>query len=142
MSFSFQDLRIQTARFLLGCCGPGKLTKRGKSPKVIRGGCKRSVLTLLGQGAKVSQESFAPPKPSLAPVQPHFALVQEASRTRGPKDLLHPLLTTFGNFHFSGTFPGPQHPKAFSIFAMQFSSVTAHQISSKKLRIKRCEGIR
>ena len=25
----------------LGCCGPGKLPKKGKSPKVVRGGCKR-----------------------------------------------------------------------------------------------------
>ena len=29
-------------RLLLGCCGPGKLPQKGKSPKVIRGGCKRS----------------------------------------------------------------------------------------------------
>ena len=28
----------------LGCCGPGKLPNKGKSPKVVtnRGGCKRS----------------------------------------------------------------------------------------------------
>ena len=57
---------------------------------------------------KVSQESFSPPQPSFAPVQPHFAPVAEASCLRGPKDLLHPLLTTFGNFHFSGNFPGLQ----------------------------------
>ena len=54
------------------------------------------------QGAKVSQESFAPPKPCFAPVQLSFAPVQEAFRTLGPKDLLHPLLTTLGAFEVSG----------------------------------------
>ena len=54
------------------------------------------------QGAKVSQESFAPPKPCFAPVQLSFAPVQEAFGTLAPKDLLHPLLTTFGNFEVSG----------------------------------------
>ena len=44
--------------------------------------------------------------------KPHFAPVQEASCSRVPKDLLHPLLTTFGNFHFAGYFPAPQLPKA------------------------------
>ena len=51
------------------------------------------------QGAKVSQKSFAPPKPCFAPVQLSFAPVQEVFNALGPKDLLHPLLTTFGNFH-------------------------------------------
>ena len=38
---------------------------------------------------------------------------------KSQKDLLHPPLTTFGNFHFSGNFPGPQHPNScfsFPIF--------------------------
>ena len=30
----------------------------------------------------------------------------------GPKDLLHPPLSTFGNFPFSVNFPGPQLPNA------------------------------
>ena len=54
------------------------------------------------QGAKVSQESFAPSETRLAPVQPHFALVQPRFRSLGSKDLLHPLLNTFGNLPFSG----------------------------------------
>ena len=52
------------------------------------------------QGAKVSQESFALPKPCFAPVQLSFAPVQEALGALDPKDLLHPLLTTFENFLF------------------------------------------
>ena len=31
---------------------------------------------------------------------------------RSQKDLLHPPLTTFGDFPFVGSFPGPQHPKS------------------------------
>ena len=54
------------------------------------------------QGAKVSQESFAPQKPCFAPVQLSFAPVQEAFGALGPKDLLHPLLTTLGTFEVSG----------------------------------------
>ena len=59
------------------------------------------------QGAKVSQESFAPPKPCFAPVQLLVAPVQVAFGTLGPKHFLHPLSTTFGKFLFSGPLPGP-----------------------------------
>ena len=55
------------------------------------------------QGAKVSQESFAPPKPCFAPVQLSFAPVREDFAALGPKDLLHPLLTTLGTFEVSGS---------------------------------------
>ena len=54
------------------------------------------------RGAKVSQESFAPPKPCFAPVQLSFAPVQGDLGALGPKDLLHPLLTTWGTFEVSG----------------------------------------
>ena len=54
------------------------------------------------QGAKVPQESFAPPKPCFAPVRLSFAPMQEAFGTLGPRDLLHPLLTTLGTFEVSG----------------------------------------
>ena len=54
------------------------------------------------QGAKVSQESLAPPKPCFAPVQLSFAPVQEDFGAFGSKDLLHPLLTTSGTFEVSG----------------------------------------
>ena len=54
------------------------------------------------QGANVSQRSFAPPKPCFAPVQLSFAPVQEDFGALGPKDLLHPLLTTLGTFEVSG----------------------------------------
>ena len=46
------------------------------------------------QRAKVSQESFVPPKASFAPVQPHLAPVQAAFCLAGCKrPMLHPLLT-------------------------------------------------
>ena len=64
------------------------------SPKVVRRGCKRW-LELREQ--KSPQESFAPSETRFAPVQPHFPLVQPHFRALGSKDLLHPLLTTFGN---------------------------------------------
>ena len=54
------------------------------------------------QGAKVSQESSAPPKPCFAPVQPFFAPVHQAFGPHTPKHLLHPLLTTFGNYKVLG----------------------------------------
>ena len=65
------------------------------------------------QGAKVSQESFAPPKLGFAPVQLCFAPVQEAFGALGPKDLSHPLLTTFGNFLFAGPLPRPLDHRDF-----------------------------
>ena len=54
------------------------------------------------QGAKVSQESFAPPKPCFALVQLSFAPVQEDFGALGPKDLLLPLPTTWGTFEVLG----------------------------------------
>ena len=62
------------------------------------------------QGAKVSEKSFAPPETAFAPVPNGVAPVQEALCSLGPKDLLHPPLSTFGNFPFSVKFPGPQLP--------------------------------
>ena len=62
------------------------------------------------RGAKVSEKSFAPPKTAFAPVRNGVAPVQEALCSLGPKDPLHPPLSTFGNFPFSVNFPGPQLP--------------------------------
>ena len=61
-------------------------------PNVVRRGCKRC-FGPRGQGAKVSQESFAPPKPCFAPVQPSFAPVQQAPA---------PSPNHFGQFEGSG----------------------------------------
>ena len=74
-------ISIQDVELLLGgSLGPGKPLAKGKSPEGVRGGCKRafrpgeqrSPKSFLHhqnplcwtQGAKVSQESFAPPKAS------------------------------------------------------------------------------
>ena len=59
------------------------------------------------KGGMGCQGSFAPPEPCFAPVQLSFAPVQEAFGAPGPKDLVHPLLITFGNHPFSGPLPGP-----------------------------------
>ena len=79
-------------------CKPERLgegSKIGKSPKVVKRGCKRS----FGPTAQRSPKSHLHHvQPSFAPVQPQVAPVQEAFRSLGSKDLLHPLLTTFGDF--------------------------------------------
>ena len=50
----------------LGSCGPGNLTEKGKFPKVLRGGCKRS----FGPREQRSPKSLLHhPKPHFAPVQ-------------------------------------------------------------------------
>ena len=81
-------------------CNPERLgdgSKIGKSPKVVGRGCKRS----FGPTAQRS------PKSLVHQVQPCFAPVTsanpgctgaEAFRSLGSKDLLHSLLTTFGDF--------------------------------------------
>ena len=75
------------------------------------------------QGAKVSKKSFAPPKTAFAPVQNVVAPVQEALCSLGPKDLLHPPLSTFGNFTFRsiqggpGTEPEPETGTVGTVFA-------------------------
>ena len=54
------------------------------------------------QGAEVSQESIAPPKTSSAPVQE--AISHQCKRLLA-RWVLHPLLTTFGNFSCVGQYP-------------------------------------
>ena len=78
-------------------CKPERLGEGSrivKSPKVVGRGCKRS----FGPTAQRSPKSLLHHvQPCFAPVQPQVALVQEALRSLGPKDLLHPLITTFGD---------------------------------------------
>ena len=95
------------------------------------------------QGAKVTRESFAPPKPSFAPVRNGVAPVQEAFCSLGPQDLLHPLLTTFGDFLFSGSFPAPWLPKFFSLRSCRSSSVIFFDFSQGNLEnlVGNLEGI-
>ena len=91
---------------------PGNCPKMDKSRKVVKRGCKRSfgpreqeascsgaqwgctgAKECLG-GAKDSWETFAP-----------------WAHQKSQRHLLHPPLTTFGDFPFLGNFPRPQHPK-------------------------------
>ena len=79
----------------------------------------------LGEGAKglldpASKRPLALVRNGVAPVQKRVWVVQKTlgrpflpGPKRSQKDLLHPPLTTFGDFPFLGNFPGPQHPKVW-----------------------------
>ena len=76
----------------------------------------------LGEGAKglldpASKRPLALVRNGAAPVQKRVWVVQKTlgrpllpGAQKSQKDLLHPPLTTFGDFPFLGNFPGPQHP--------------------------------
>ena len=93
-----------------GACGPGNCPKRESLQKWSGEGAKGLFQSLGPRERRSPKSPFARPKPSFAPVQPHFAPMQEDSCSRCPEHLLHPLLTTFGNFSSLGNFPGPQLP--------------------------------
>ena len=67
-------------------------------------------------GAKVPEKSFAPPKtPFCTGAKWGFGWCKRLFGdlcSRGPKDLLHPPLSAFGNFPFSVNCPGLRLPKA------------------------------
>ena len=80
----------------LGSCGPGKLNEKGKFPKVLRGGCKG----LLDPRSKGLRKVFCTtPNCSCTGAKAVCTgargLVLPGSKT---KNLLHPPLSTFGNF--------------------------------------------
>ena len=108
-----QSARSKGARLSaldLGSCGPGKLTEKGKFPKVLRGGCKRS----FGPKEQRSPKSFCTTQNCFRTgAKWGFGWCKRLFGdlcSLGPKDLLHPPLSTFGNFPFSVNFPGPQLP--------------------------------
>ena len=91
-------------------CKPERLgegSKIGKSPKVVRRRRNRSF------GA-TAQSLLRHMQPCFAPVQPHVAPVQEAFRSLGSKDLLHPLLSTFGDFPIFDPGLGVLLPRPFA----------------------------
>ena len=98
----------------LGSCGPGKLPEKGKFPKCLGEGAKG----LLDPGSKRSLKSLLHhPKLPLHRCKMGFGWCKRLFGdlcSLGPKDLLHPPLSTFGNFPFSVNFPGPQLPNPFS----------------------------
>ena len=77
----------------------------------------------LGEGPKglldpASKRPLALVRVGVAPVQKRVWVVQKTlgrpllpGPKKSQKDLLHPPLTTFGDFPFLGNFPDPQHPK-------------------------------
>ena len=98
---------------------PGSFGPQCCDPKVLGEGPNMEISQKwLGEGAKGVLDPGS--KGLLALVQPHFAPVQNrvwvVQKTLGrplqhcslgPKHLLHPLLTTFGKFPFSGPLPEP-----------------------------------
>ena len=88
-------------------CEPERLgegSKIGKSPRVVRRGCKRSS----GPTAQRSPKSLLHHvQPCFAPAQAQVAPVQEAVCSLGSKDLLPPLLTSFGDCPIFD--PSPRH---------------------------------
>ena len=97
----------------LGSCRPGKLPKSEKFPKVVRRGCKRSF------GPRVQEASCTGAKWSCSGAKEGLGGAKDSWETFAPwaqksqKDLVHPPLTTFGDFPFLGNFPGPQHAKGW-----------------------------
>ena len=105
-SFSSSSPSLSVIVYIYGldtiwACDPKCLLQRpetSKLLKVVRRGCKRC----FGQMEKGSPKSLLHYcNPGFAPVQPSFAPVQQAFDPHTPKHLLHPLLTTLGNFEVS-----------------------------------------
>ena len=96
------DFRPTPAKgFCVGKPGTWEIARKGKSPKAVRGGRKRRF------GPRTSPKSLLHHQKPLSISETHFVPMQQTFRPLGPKDLLQPLLTTSGDFHFSGNFPGP-----------------------------------
>ena len=113
----------------LGSCGPGKLTEKGKFPKVLRGGCKRS----FGPREQRSPKSLLHhPKPIFAPVaKAVVGLVQKTFRRPllpGSKRPFAPSPKHFWEFPLFGQFPRPaasQHYKSMG-FRVHLSVICFH----------------
>ena len=91
----------------LGSCGPGKLTEKGKFPKVLGGGCKRS----FGAREQGSPKSLLHhPKLLLHRCNMGFWVVQKTFRRpllAGSKRPFAPSPNHFWEFSLSGQFPRP-----------------------------------
>ena len=76
---------------------------RGPKPQKCPRWLGKGAKGVLDQGAKVSQESFAPPKPCFAPVQLSLSLLHQRKRPWAPLAQK----TFCRNFPFPGPLPGP-----------------------------------
>ena len=66
--------KLLFSKLPLACCGSGKWPDSGKSPRVVRRGCKRS----FGTREQKSQKGLShhqPPTPCFAPVQPSISQI-------------------------------------------------------------------
>ena len=93
---------------VLGSHGPGKLARKGKFAKVFMEGAT-------GLLDPASKKPLAPERNGVALVQKRVRwckrLLGDLCRL-GPKDVLHPPLTSFGDIPFSGSFLGARHPQS------------------------------
>ena len=99
--FAFSEVIFKdTPEIALGCCGPGKLPKKGKSPE---GGYER-VQKVFSDPA--SKRPLALVRNGVAPVGGAKTLGRPLlpGPKRSQKDLLHPPLTTFGRLSTFGQF--------------------------------------
>ena len=79
--------------------------QKGKVSKSGWGRVQKVFLTLSGPGSKGLPRAFChKPNPLLHRCNPISRQCKRPLARGGPKDLLHPLLTTFGKFRFSGIF--------------------------------------
>ena len=106
----------------LGSCGPGKLTEKGKFPKVLRGGRKRS----FGPREQRSPKSLLHhPKPRFAPCKMGvLGGAKDFSETFAPWGSKRPLAPSpkhFWEFPFFGQCPRPaaSQLKIFSVEILQ-----------------------
>ena len=87
-----------------------EIAQKVKVSKVVRRGCKRSF------GHREQEASCTGAKWGCTGAKEGLGGAKDSWETFAPwaqksqKDLLHPPLTTFGDFPFVGNFPGPQHP--------------------------------
>ena len=88
----------------------GQVRKRVVLARRLRRGCKRS------SGPREQEASCTGAKWGCTGAKEGLGGAKDSWETFAPwaqksqKDLLHPPLTTFGDFPFWGNFPGPQHP--------------------------------
>ena len=125
----------------LGSCRPGKLTEKGKIPKVLGGGCKRS----FGPREQRSPKSLLHhPKLLLHWCKKGLHRCKGLCAPWVQKTFCTPPLSTFGNFPLSVSFPGPQLPKTWVLKRGSLKSAARWQESATFLQrsfSQRCKSL-
>ena len=119
-TFKKQLLRSMFVSLGLGCCGSGKWPDSGKSPKVIRRGCKRSFGTKEQQSQKglLHHQNLV-----LHRCNPAFHRCKRDLARLHPKGFCTLSQPLWSDFPESGDLPGPQLPNSW--FELCFFAVTS-----------------